>query len=493
MNAKKTPSHPMRLLLGTLCAVAMLWAFNSKGDDAAKKAAAEVKATVGKAQLQATRLRGTAPLAVLFDATSTTASAGADAFRQLTYSFDFGDERGQTWAVSGQPKNTQSGGPLAAHVFDQPGTYTVTVRATDASGGTSDARVTVTVADPASVYAGTKTVCVSPSANYSGCPSGATQQTSYPTTWNGKRVLLHRGESFGAISILDGNSGVQVATYGSGNKPVVASVGIGNWRPSSANFANDITVMDLDVQNGIQQSLGSRVLVYRNDVKVTPGSSGIPLSMGEEDYWYRGDKDRTVPQSAFHNAREIFFVENNALGGDTKTAAAGFWGSGSHCALLGNVFGTYQQHSVRISALHKGVIAHNDIRGISGDGMRHALKLHGMGLKAYADGFIHDLSGTGGWATDQVVIANNIFGSTADNNAWTVAVSPQNDQYAEGIEDVIVENNRFVRGKNTSADLTIGGRRITSRGNTVAGGGRLIERNGHDSALPAEWKGPQLR
>lgn len=440
--------------------------------------------------LQATRVSGTAPLAVMFDATGTTLAAGGDAFRQATYAFDFGDDRGQLWAISGQPKNTQVGGPLAAHVFDVPGTYTVKVRISGPAGAAGEASVAITVLDPAVVYAGTKTVCVSRAANYTGCPAGAAHQPSLPGAWSGLRVLLHRGESFGDISILDGNAGVQVATYGGGAKPIVGSVGVGNWRPTTANFATDITVMDLDVRGGIQQSLGKQVLIYRNDVKVATGSGGIPIGIGEEDYWYRGDQWRTVPQSAFYNAREIYLVENNAVMPDTTSAQAGFWGSGSQVALLGNTFGSYQMHSVRFSALHKGVLAHNDIRGISADGIRHALKLHSMGLQPYADGLIHDLSGAGSWATSQVVIANNTLGNAADNNDWTVAISPQNDQYAEGIENVIVENNRFVRGKKTSTDLVLGGRSITVRGNTVNTGAKLTTGVGHTGALPAAWVGP---
>jgi hypothetical protein len=444
------------------------------------------------AALQATRTSGTAPLAVLFDATGSSATSATEPFRQLSYAFNFGDERGLSWAVSGQPKNTQTGGPLAAHVFDLPGSYTVRVRVTDAQGRQAEATVAITVLDPATIYAGTQTVCVSPAADYSGCPAGAARQTAYPSSWNGKRVLLHKGESFPDISLLDGNSGVQVGSYGSATlaKPVVASVGIGNWRPTTAAFANDITVMDLNVQNGISQSLGARVLVYRNDVRVATGSGGIPLSMGQEYYWARSDPYRVVPQSAFYNAREIFFVENNALGTDTSSASVGFWGSGSRNVLLGNSFGRAQMHSVRFSALHKGVIAHNDIQGISADGIRHALKLHSMGLNPYADGFIHDLSGRGAWATEQVVIANNRFGHANDNNAWTVAVTPQNGEVAEGIENVIVENNRFLRGPNTMTDFVRAGRNIVSRGNTVGTGGAISTGIGHDGSLPAEWKGP---
>ncbi|HJV95396.1 MAG TPA: hypothetical protein VJ608_05135 [Albitalea sp.] len=440
------------------------------------------------ASIQATRISGVAPLAVLFDSTATTNTSGADNFRQISYSYNFGDDRGLTWAVSGQPKNVETGGPVSAHVFDVAGTYTIKVRATDATGAYSDASVTVTVTDPDAFYATTKTICVSPTNNFTGCPSGAAQQTSLPTAWSGKRVLLHRGESFGAISILDGNSGVQVGAYGTGNKPVVASVGVGNWRPNTSAFATDITVMDLNVQNGMQQSLGSKVLFYRNDVHVTGG--GLSMTMGEFDYWYRGDPYRVVAQSAFYNAREIFFVENYAINPDTSSASTGVWGDGSRVALLGNRYGKQQMHSVRFSALHKGVIAHNEIQGISADGIRHALKLHSMGLNAYADGLINDTSGVGGWASNQVVINNNLFGNAADNNDWTVAVSPQNDQYAEGVQNVLVVNNRFVRGIKTSTDIIFGGRNLTYRGNSLTSGAAVAEGVAHTSALPSTWLGP---
>ena len=424
----------------------------------------------------------------MFDSTATSNTTGLDGFRQITYSYDFGDDRGQTWAVSGQPKNTQTGGPISAHVFDVPGTYTVKVRATTATGAYSDASVTVTVANPDTFYASTKTVCVSPSNNFTGCPTGAAQQTGMPSAWNGKRVLLHRGESFGDISIQDGNSAVQVGAYGSGAKPIVSTVGVGTWRPATTAFATDITVMDLNVKNGMQQSMGSKVLFYRNDVHTTGG--GLSMTFGQMDYWYRGDSYRTVAQSAFYNAREIFFVENNAVNPDTSSASYGVWGDGSRIALMGNRYGKQQMHSVRISALNKGFIAHNEIQGISSDGIRHAMKVHSMGLNAYSDGLINDTSGQGGWASSQIVVANNLFGNAADNNAWTVAISPQNDQYAEGVENVVFENNRHVRGGNTSTDLVLGGRKLTYRGNSIVSGASFAEGVGHTGALPSTWQGP---
>lgn len=426
-------------------------------------------------KLQVTRTSCTAPCGVLFDA------SGLGDFR-ATYTFDFGDPKPDTWAVSGKSKNSESGGPIAAHVYLTAGTYTAKVNGESAQ---------IVVADPAVVYAGTKTVCVGKS--FAGCPSGAAQQASLPsgTAWSGKRWLLQAGATFGDISILDGNANVQVGSFGTGAKPIVASVGIGNWRPSSTNFASDIVVMDLNVQNQVQQSIGQRVLILRNYVHLTPNSGGIPLSFGEFDYWYRGDTYRTVPQSAFYNAREIFFVENNAIGADTKTGVAGFWGDGSRVALLGNRLGKYQQHTARFSALDRSVIAHNELQGISADGIRHSLKLHSMGFNAYADGAINDTSGRGGWKTSKVVIANNVLGNAADNNVWTAIIGPQNNTVGEGIEDVIVEGNQFVRGKNTQTDLIVQARRVTARGN-VTPDGKLRTGSDPNPEVPAEWSGPNF-
>jgi hypothetical protein len=428
---------------------------------------------------------GTAPLAVLFDATGTTAASGIDPFRQITYSFNFGDERGETWAVDGAAKNTQVGGPIAAHVFNTPGTFTATV--TTADGST--ASVQVVVADPASVYAGTKTVCVSPAKNYTGCPAGATQASAYPALpWSGKRVLLHAGESFGAIGLEDGNAGVQVGSYGTGAKPTVASVGVGDWRPATTAFATDITVMDLNVTGGITQSIGNRVLFLRNTVAAASG--GVAMSLGSEAYWALSDPYRKVASSAFYNAREIFYVENVAIGPTVTSWQYGIYGSGSRVALMGNRVGKQVYHSIRITSLNKGFIAHNEMQGISQDGTYHALKLHSDGLLPYADSFIGPTDGVSGWASSQIVVANNLIGNAADNNPWTAAICPQNDQYAEGIKDVMIENNRFVKGVGTQTNLVLGGSNLTYRGNTVTNGSALSQSIGHTGALPAAWKGP---
>jgi PKD domain len=438
------------------------------------------------AAIQATRLSGPAPLAVLFDATGTTVSSG-NAFHQLSYEFNFGDDRGLNWAISGQPKNIQRGGPLAAHVFDLPGTYTVRVRA-QSSNGYSDATVTVTVQNPDNAYSGTNTVCVSPSASYSGCPSGAATQTTLPSSYAGKRVLLRRGESFGQVILRHTDDNVVVGAFGSGAKPRVARVSISEAAiPVAGVFPDEVTVMDLDIANGIlHQNSGSRFLFYRNDLTQAGGNNGIAVG----DALGFSVANSGWPASSFYIPREIFVVENLLIGTATATSTPflNFQAVASRLAMLGNDMGRAQQHTVRLFAVHKGVIQHNALRSQAADNIRGALKLNSGGLLPYADNYGTTM---GAWASRDIVIANNLIGDPNDTGSWTSGIGPQNSQSAEGVEDVIVENNRFQRGPNTNADMVLVARRITTRGNARVDGGALnIAPLTGTFALPLTWQGP---
>lgn len=444
------------------------------------------------AKIQATRLSGPAPLAVLFDATGTTGST--DAFHKLTYQFSFGDDRGLNWAVSGAPKNVQNGGPIAAHVYDLPGTYVAKVRAIDPSTQLfTESVVTVNVDDPALVYSGTKTVCVSTSSNFTGCPTGSLQQTALPASLDGKRVLLRRGETFGAIKVLHQDDGVIVGSFGTGVKPRVATVEIGLGRPETPDFPDEITVMDLDVANGIfHEGSGSRFLFLRNDLDDASltANNRIYLSKGL-GYWAVTDPYKNVASEAFYEPRELFIVENRIIGSSDSDSVPGHnvTSKGSRMAIIGNEIGKAYEHNIRLYGAHKTIVSHNAVRGGSFDGARHPLKLHSGGLLNYSDSFVPT---NGAWASSQVVISQNVMGDPSDNNGWTNALRPQSERYTEGIEDVILENNRYARGPRTNTDILVVGRRITTRGNVRIDGGVMnISTDANNTyPLPAEWRGP---
>lgn len=449
------------------------------------------------ATLKATRLNGPAPLAVMFDATETRLPTPADPFREATYSFDFGDDRGLNWEHSGKPRNSQSGGPLAAHVYDLPGEYSVRLNVTTSDGQTASASLTITVEDPNATFPGEKTVCVSPSAKYAGCPAKALRETRLPVSYGGKRVLLNRGEAFGSISVNRNSDGIIIGSYGSGPKPVVEHIFVNAGRLND-NFTEDLTVMDLDVSDGFTLSgSGARYLIYRNDLTRPGGNNMIDIGGALA---YLAEQNPRIP---FYNPREIFIVDNVVRGqvNSAQRPLNNLAGMGSRFVIMGNDLSRSEQHTVRLFAVHKGFIAHNALRGMThgdppdgtGGSIRSALKIHSGGLLPYAD----DWSATmGRWATSQLIIADNQFGDPANNGYFTAGVAPQNRApgTAEGIEDVLIERNRFIRGPYTNTEMENFGRRITTRDNSRLDGQPPNLSVGQPSpSLPPEWHGPFFR
>jgi PKD repeat protein len=447
------------------------------------------------ARLEATRTSGPAPLAVQFDASATTGAAGSLPFHQFIYEFDFGDERGQTWGPTGAPKNVQRGGPLSAHVFDRPGTYTVKVRVQDGDGATSEVTTTVTVQDPATVYARSRTVCVSDMKNFDGCPAGASRKSEIPDSLGGKRVLLRRGESFPAVKLRNDDSNFQIGAFGEGDKPRIGGLASGMDR-SMATWANDFTVMDLNIGAGSVNidATVARFLLYRNDVK-TPGSSESMVNIGSSAGYYQQNGKGEVATKIYW-PREVFIVDNDIQGAVNPKSLPNLvvMGHFYKSALLGNTIDFATEHSLRVWAASKLVISHNRIGGNHHaptlPGTRGAVKIHSAGSQPFTTNIVDSPKP----ATSQVILSNNVIGSRSYPGSFLSGFGPQNADpgTVEGLEDCISENNVYVRGANSTSDMQIRGRRMTARGNTVQGGkAASISRIGvkFDPGMDA-WDGP---
>jgi hypothetical protein len=458
--------------------------------------AASAWAQAIKPDLQASRLSGPAPLAVLFDASGTTDPGTEFPFHQLRYDFQFGDAKAGKWAVSGLDKNEQSGGPLAAHVFDTPGVYTVKLVVRRPNGTPAQTSLQVEVLDPARVFAGRDTICVSTSGDFTGAPAGAAQVRELPESLTGKRVLLRRGESFGAIRPQGEDRDFQVGAFGTGPKPKVEGVQTGKPGPRGEN-PTDWTVMDLDIGAGTVNVEFStrRFLLYRNDIRQhTDSVAMINIATAVTYYRPRGFPDIPWP-------REVFLVENDVLGrisqergASPNLVAMGFF---YHSALLGNTMDRAYEHTLRIWAAGKTVIAHNALGGnhrpeADGIGIRAALKLHSGGTQPWTD----LVSSSPAPMTDQVILANNVLGSPTYPGSWLSGFSPQNNgpETVEGLQDCIAENNHYIRGPESDSyksELQLRGRRLTARGNTREGGKPDIVRSGFKYAPGLDdWDGP---
>lgn len=205
-------------------------------------------------QVQPTRTRGVAPLAVLFDATGTrAATASDDAFHDLQYTWDFGDPGSGAWGPSGKPRN-EAFGPVAGHVFERAGTYTVRVTVRDAAGRSASRSVNIVV-DSADTL---QTYCFANDNSDWSDPTGACQGAQRVVTSNfaaamanvapGRRLLFRRGDRFDLNTTvgLAGSGPVLIGAFGSGTSPIVNQTAFDNIFVLSS--LADYRIADLDLR-----------------------------------------------------------------------------------------------------------------------------------------------------------------------------------------------------------------------------------------------------
>jgi hypothetical protein len=394
-------------------------------------------------QMKAKRLSGVAPLAVMFETVGTTTEATSRPFHDLSYCWDFGDPDSGAYTTTGASKN-QARGPSSGHVFETPGTYTVTVSARDATGRVKSAALEITVDDPDVVFAGTATTCLSPGGDFNGCPDGATQTTGsslnglQSSVAPGRRLLLQRGATFtGGLRINVQGPGI-VGAYGplSDPRPIIdMSQEVFHISDQDPDFS-DWRLMDMEIIGQPSEEsivyvggLATDLLVLR--LKGSDMGEAVEAPDSVIDYWLANGK----PGHDVIDGLTIADCEFRDI-----TGGGGFnisYIAAHHLMFLGSVYNnsTGGEHVVRTPWVDRGVFSNNDF-GDAPSG-RHVLKMHGPKFST---------SGIGqGKYTEQVVISDNVFRSSGGHD-WTVAIGPQNDQSDERVRDILMERNLFLPG-----------------------------------------------
>lgn len=237
------------LMLGTVLLLVACGA-GSGGGTSAPQAQSKISTVVS-----ASRTSGVAPLAVFFDTAGTSGLDGDDDLA-ANFTWDFGDPSSGVWPTTGKSRNAATGF-LAAHVFETPGTYVVSLGVRDRAGRLGPTEtLTVSVTDPAVVYAGTATRCVSRTGDFTGAPAGcdtvASTDLGAQLSWlNGAanpRLLLRRGEAWPAVTLaLNGAGPNTLGAFGAGALPLLQ---LGYTAGQSAGMlvsGSDWRVMDLDL------------------------------------------------------------------------------------------------------------------------------------------------------------------------------------------------------------------------------------------------------
>jgi uncharacterized repeat protein (TIGR02543 family) len=328
-------------------------------------------------RIVASRTEGVAPLFVHFTSGVLETEDDSSRFLRNEYQWDFGDPESGTWGTNGKPRNLATGG-VTAHVFDRPGTYTVSLTVKDIAGNVAGDQVQITVLDPEAVYAGEKTVCVSDIDDFTGAPPGSRHVVSTNLSeiaalaTAGTRILFRRGGQWTAGNIGSawvGNNGpVTIGAYGAGINP--DALGIYQNAPKisltgnagtffSLNSKRDWRVMDLWFDepsgvrastNGIDASYEYRdILVYR--MRVSGFNYGICWS-----HWNR-DPVITIERNAIVSC---YIHDQDEYG---------IYAGSERLAVMGNrVRDVMDEHVMRIWQAWHSVISHNLLSGASLDG-----------------------------------------------------------------------------------------------------------------------------
>ena len=291
-----------------------------------------------------------APCAVHFDATATTDSSYSRPFHSLLYIWDFGDPDSGNWSVGSvyegggtDSKNTDTG-PIAAHVYDAPGTYTATLTVRNPNSETGTANTTITVVAPETYFASTDTWCVrdTSAVDFTGCPLDTTPggscevQSSHCITQSNaltamstagatsakKWVLFQRGGSWtGRLSGLANaaDSVGLISAFGSGAKPIFSfelELAEG-WVARDLDTDGLCNMSDCDVGN----DLYGYTTMYSIDVTVgtTPGKIFLGGASGA------GVEEVTEK------------VHNSVIGGNFTTGGENFV-SGQYGVFMGNMW-----------------------------------------------------------------------------------------------------------------------------------------------------------
>jgi hypothetical protein len=411
------------------------------------------------ADLQASRTSCTAPCAIHFSATGTTSSdATVDEFSEIGYSFIAGDSGSGTYAETGASRNEQRGGPVWGHIYETAGTYTAKVRARDSSGGANDGdndqdEVTITVAAADTTFSGSSSICVDSGAGTGWGPTGCSYTSSMPSslTTSNRRYLIRRGSTVGGWTYGRLVQNVFVMAHGSGADPIVTGE-IQLPRDETVSTDNvgvwptNIVIQGLEIRAGIsiEQSGGRHILIKDNTFPADAINANTYIDSGHAlDYYTTGDG--SPPPSPwtladYHFPRNVFVVGNEMIGDGVNTAQ--FFGAAVESALFDNeiYYVQAEAHNLRLTMGYKTWIGHNNLRSRSGDGARHALKVHGTGLNTLTD---PGSFGSGGFVVEWIVVADNLIGDPTNNNSWLVSIRPESEGHVNGQRNIILERNEF--------------------------------------------------
>lgn len=403
------------------------------------------------------RTSGVGPVHVQFDASTTQALAPVSnrIYHEFQFEWNFGDATaaGQTWSqgpLAGVASKNIAYGPNAGHVFEEAGTYTVTLTVRDPSGllGAVSRTVVITVTAADTVFSGSNTVCLSTGTDFTGAPAGATTVPS-ATIANiqsaltaGKRVLLKRGDTWDTTTTTTVTSAIGLlGAFGSGNRPKIRMTGtVGGLVFSTAS---DWRVVDVEVtSDGVYGAVkgcvsvvdSTNILFLRAD-----------LNQGRNNFSASNSIGLGIFDCVIH---ECF----------TTAGICAYIDKVDNLAIYGTWMYLSTDHTCRVQGTAKSAISYNFFERPSvGSGC--ALTVRGKANDANVDLW------NGLW-TEKVVVSSNYCTTSAARGGNALAIKPQAVGHAERLRDILVEGN-VLTSEDSTPFVSEVSHRLTIRGNII--------------------------
>lgn len=442
------------------------------------------------------RASGVAPLAVFFDATGTVSNNTARPFHEIEYRWNFGETSGPgigQWnqgSAPGVSSRNATTGPVAGHIFETPGIYTVTVG--DAAK-TVSYQCGITVQSPEVEFSGARTTCFSTSGTFSGCPAGASLvktsdfavvKNAVTPTNSVRRLLLRRGETWTVdkTAVFSADGPGLIGAFGTGLPPVISPTAAFPSSESLLAFSSSTTptikdwrLMDikLDASSRSQDKLvgvtGLGGIDQLTLLRVNTDSFRLSLDFSDSllDVWNR---DTNPIRHGHHIWNQLSIVDMDIVNmptgipGDTSTWSYGTYLGAEQLFFAGTAidgYGTASQgvsHNTRFTYLGKASISNNTFQRPGPS--EHNIKLHAA---PWSDTGVSGMAGVGQGYTRWVVISDNKFVGAA--GAWPIAVGPPDNVADIRGKDIILERNWQVAGGGTRVSQLLWWSDITSRNN----------------------------
>lgn len=395
--------------------------------------------------------------AIHVNAMSSTLGAGTPLTAR--YEWDFGDATG---------KYNKLVGYNAAHIYDTPGTYTISLRIYNEARGTAMRTMTVTIT-PAARGA----IYISPTGNDAN--DGSTTATAVRTVARAdallaKRpnidVLFQRGATYDFYDTLAlRNNNIRVSAYGTGNNPVL-------------RWAGGLTVATMIRCEATTQQSIIENLTFDSIYNGTDGNrEGMPFAIkpNNTQIAIRNNTFLNVGMAVQTNGRPTgILIQDNNCPLITGVRNYFVWGEGSDFTVLGNtVVNTTREHTIRLKGVDRILVAYNDLNNIdrtSVDSLDIAKSSLAIQKGSYA--WVTNNTIRGNWSVGPLGGAD---GLTDTGARWNYAVIENNLSTTttlfvnHGAQHVMIRNNIMqakdgiaiqVQGYNTQynrqvSDLTI--------------------------------------